>query len=128
MKHPFCFAAALLGIASPAVATSTIACRSTISPATGPELDVSMGSGETASIFLARFTLGSENYATGQGAGAPTIVQSWIDERQLKVTIADANGETVITRLDTRRRTGDDYLGVLTHRGRTWRVRCSEEG
>jgi hypothetical protein len=128
MKHAFCLAAALIAIASPAVATSTIACRSTISPATGPALDVSVGSGEAAGIFLVRFALGSEHYATGQGAGAPAIVQSWIDDRQLKVAIADANAESIITRLDTRRRTGNDYLGVLTHHGRTWRVRCSEGG
>jgi len=128
MKHAFCFAAALLGIASPAVATSTIACRSTISPATGPAFDVSVGSGEAAGIFLARFALGDEHYATGQGAEAPAIVQSWIDNRQLKVAVADANAESIITRLETWRRTGNDYLGTLTHRGRTWRVRCSEEG
>ena len=128
MKHALCLAAALLGIASPAFATSTIGCRSTISPATGPAFDVSVGNGAAGGIFQVRFDLGNEHYTTGQGANPPTIVQSWIDRRQLKVEIADANAETIITRLDARLRAGDDYLGVLTHRGRTWRVRCSEEG
>jgi hypothetical protein len=128
MKRASCFAAALLGTASPAVASSTIACRSTISPATGPALALSVGSGEAAGIFQARFELGGEHYATGEGPGAPAIVQSWIDERQLKVEIADANAESVLTRLETWRRAGNDYLGTLRHRGRTWRVRCSEEG
>ena len=128
MKHALCLAAALIGIASPAMATSTIACRSTISPATGPEFAVSVGNGAAGGIFQVRFDLGSEHYTTGQGANPPTIVQSWIDRRQLKVAIADSNAEEIVTRLETWRRTGDDYLGVLTHRGRTWRVRCSEEG
>jgi hypothetical protein len=103
-------------------------CRSTINPTTGPELDLGVSSGAAGGIFQAQFTLGDEHYTTGQGAAAPAIVQSWIDDRQLKLEIADANAEMVVTRLDTRRRTGNDYLGILTHRGRTWRVRCSEAG
>jgi hypothetical protein len=101
-------------------------CRSTISPADGPELWLVLGT--AGGVAQARLTLGSEHLATGEGAGAPVVVQSWMDERQLKLQIADANVETVITRLDTRRRGGDDYTGILIHRGRTWRVRCSEEG
>jgi len=128
MKQALCFAAALLGTASPAFATSTILCRSTISPANGPALALSVGSGAASGIFQAQFSLGDEHYTTGQGAAAPAIVQAWIDDRQLKVEIADANAETIVTRLDTRARAGHDYLGILNHRGRTWRVRCGEEG
>jgi hypothetical protein len=128
MRYAACIAAALLGAASPVVASSTISCRSTISPANGPELAISVGSGAATGIFQARFTFGDEHYTTGEGAAAPAIVQSWIDDRQLKLEIADANAETIVTRLDTRRRAGNDYLGILSHRGRTWRVRCSEEG
>lgn len=122
------FVAALIGIVSPAAASSTIACRSTISPSAGPDFAVSVGNGAAGGIFQVRFDLGSEHYTTGQGANPPAIVQSWIDQRQLKVEIADSNAESIMTRLDARRRAGADYLGVLTHRGRTWRVRCSEEG
>jgi hypothetical protein len=128
MKQLLCFALALAGTASPAMASSTIGCRSTISPASGPSLALSVGRGEAAGIFQARFTLGGEQYTTGQGADAPAIVQSWIDDRQLKIAIADSNAESIVTRLDTRRRAGSDYVGILIHRGRTWRVRCTEEG
>jgi hypothetical protein len=128
MRYAACIAAALLGAASPAVASSTITCTSSVGPANGPTLDVSVGNGAAGGIFQARFSLGSERYTTGEGAAPPAIVQSWIDARQLKLEIADANAETIITRLDTRAQAGGDYLGTLSHRGRTWRVRCSEEG
>ena len=128
MKAASCIAAALACVATPAFATSTILCRSTISPSDGPELALILGSGSATGIFQAQFSLGRERFITGQGADAPAIVQSWIDERQLKIEIADANAEAVIIRLDTRRRAGSGYSGLLIHRGRTWRVRCSEEG
>jgi len=128
MRYAAPLAAALLGIASPALATSTIRCTSVAAPSSGPTLDVSVGNGAAGGIFQARFSLGSERYTTGEGAAAPAIVQSWIDARELKLEVADANAETIITRLDTRARAGGDYLGTLSHRGRTWRVRCSEEG
>jgi hypothetical protein len=121
-------AAVLFAAASPAFATSTILCTSTTSPTDGPALSLSVGSGAAGGILEARFSLGDERFATDESAGAPVMVQAWIDEDQLKLQIADANAEAVITRLDTRRRAGDDYLGILIHRGRTWRVRCGEEG
>lgn len=102
-------------------------CSSTISPTDGPELWLSIGNDAAGGIFQARFGLGREHFITGENARAPRITQSWIDARRLSLQIADANAETVIIRLDTRRR-GDDYTGILIHRGRTWRVRCTEEG
>lgn len=127
MRRQLLIAAALAAAPAPAFATSTLLCASTTSPTNGPELYLNLGSGEAGGIFQASFALGNERFTTGQGNGAPVIAQSWIDRDQLKVRIADANGETVLTRLDTRR-SGSDYLGILIHRGRTWRVRCGEEG
>jgi hypothetical protein len=127
MKTACFIAAALAAAGSPAFATSTIVCTSTTSPTNGPSLSLGVSTGAASGVFQAQFSLGDEQFATG-GAGGPTLVQSWIDERQLKLEIADSNAETIITRLDTRRRAGNDYLGILIHRGRTWRVRCSEEG
>ena len=128
MKIASCIAAALACAASPALATSTILCRSTISPSDGPSLSLIAGSGAVGGIFRAQFDLGNERFITGEGASAPVIAQSWFDERQLKLEIADANAEAIILRLDTRRRAGSSYSGILIHRGRTWRVRCGEEG
>jgi hypothetical protein len=127
MRLASCIAAALFAAAWPAFATSTIVCRSTVSPGDGPELSLTVGNGEGIGVVHARFALGGTSLITGQGAGAPAISQSWLDEHSLRVDIVDANAERRLVRLDTRRR-GTDYLGILIHQGRTWRVRCDEEG
>jgi hypothetical protein len=128
MRPASWIAAALFWAASPAAATSTILCRSAISPTEGPQLSLVVGNGEAGGIAQARFALRGERFVTGQGPGAPAIAQAWIDQHSLKLDIADANAEARIVRLDTRRRRGSDYLGVLIHAGRTWPVRCGEEG
>ncbi|HST36222.1 MAG TPA: hypothetical protein VLK25_06295 [Allosphingosinicella sp.] len=127
MRLASAIAAAFACAASPAFASSTILCSSTVSPTDGPELWLSLGNDAAGGIFQARFGLGREQFTAGENASSPRITQSWIDARRLSLQIADANGETAVIRLDTRRR-GYDYVGILIHRGRTWRVRCSEEG
>lgn len=112
----------MLCAASPVSATSTILCRSTISPTDGPQLSLVVGTG---GIAQAHFALADARFTTGEG---PVIAQAWIDPYALKLDIADANADARIVRLDTRRRRGSDYLGILVHNGRSWRVRCSEEG
>jgi hypothetical protein len=117
--------AVALGVATPAFATGTILCRSTVSPTDGPELWLVIG---PTGVDQARFALGRERFATERGGAAPMVGQSWLDRFSLRVDIFDANADERLVRLDTRRRGGSDYLGVLIQRGRTWRVRCSEEG
>jgi hypothetical protein len=121
-------AAAGLTAATPALATSTILCRSTISPTDGPALSLVVGTGPGTGILQARFALDRIRFATGEGQGAPVIGQGWIDERSLRLDIVDANAEGRIVRLDTRRRGGSEYHGILIYAGRTWRVRCTEDG
>ena len=87
-----------------------------------------VGSGEAGGIIRAHFALGGEAFTTSGRPAGPTISQAWIDRYSLRLDIADANGDARIVRLDTRRRRGSDYLGILIHAGRTWRVRCSEAG
>jgi len=125
MRLASCIAASLLSVASPAFATSTILYRSTVSPNDGPQLALVVGSGEGIGIVQARFALGDTSLVTGQGADAPAISQSWLDDHSLRIDIVDASAERRLVRLDTRRR-GTDYLGILIHEGRTWRVRCDE--
>jgi hypothetical protein len=121
-------AAAGLGAATPALATSTLLCRSTISPADGPALSLAVGNGPGTGILQARFELGDTSFDTGEGPSAPVIGQAWIDEHSLRLDLVDANAEGRIVRLDARRRGGSDYRGILIYAGRTWRVRCTEEG
>lgn len=128
MRLASCIAALLLAAASPALATGTILCRSTVSPADGPSLALVVGHGEAIGVVQARVTGLGPPFVTGEGAGAPVIAQSWLDRDTLRLDIADANAERRILRLDTRRR-GSDYFGILYHEGRTWRMRCGgEEG
>ncbi len=128
MRYPACVIAACLLSASPAFATGTILCRSTISPTQGPELWLSVGNGPGSGIVGVRLTQGNQGFTTGQGARAPVIAQSWLDRNSLRLAITDANAETEIARLETWRRTGWSYFGTLRYGGRTWRMRCSEEG
>jgi len=121
-------AVAALGGATPAFATSTIDCQSTISPTDGPRLSLVVGSGPGAGIVQARLQQGGQDLTTGHGGGAPFISQSWLDRASLRLAIVDANAETEIARLETWRRAGTSYFGTLRYGGRTWRVRCSEEG
>ena len=125
MRLASCIAAILCAAASPALATGTILCRSTISPTDGPALSLAVGAG---GIVQARLIQGGDPFTTGAGAGAPMIAQTWLDRWQLKLDIVDANADARIARLDTRRRVGEDYLGILILHGRTWRVRCEESG
>ncbi len=128
MRLASCIAAALFAAASPAFATGTILCRSTISPTDGPQLSLVVGHGAGSGVAQARLSFEDRIFTTGQGADAPVIAQAWLDRDLLKLDIVDANAEAVIVRLDTRRRRGSDYLGMLRYRGRTWRVRCDEQG
>ena len=86
-------AAACFFAATPALATSTILCRSTISPTEGPALSMVVGRSAGTGILQARFELDDTRFATGEGPGAPIIGQGWIDERSLRLDIIDANAD-----------------------------------
>jgi hypothetical protein len=124
MRIASCIAVVLSFAATPAFATGTILCRSTTSPTDGPSLALTGGRG--TGIVRARLTQNGAGFTTGAGAGAPVIAQAWVDDWQLKLDIVDANADGRIARLDTRRRAGSSYTGILIYRGRTWRVRCQE--
>jgi hypothetical protein len=123
-----CAATAYLLAATPAFATSTIACRSTINPTNGPAMWLTVGTGPGSGIVQARLEQGGRTFTTGEGRGAPAIGQSWLDRNSLRLTIVDANAETELARLETWRRSGWSYFGTLRYAGQTWRMRCSEEG
>ena len=125
MRPASCFAAgALFSAASPALATGTIVCTAAQWPGLDLALVVSEGVG---GVTQATISNGGEEITTGVGQEAPVIAQAWIDERELKVDIVDANVEARIARLNTRRH-GGAYSGTLIYRGRTVQVRCEEAG
>ena len=114
-------AAAFFFAATPAFATSTIACTA----AGWPALDITVVIG-TAGVVEATISLGGEEIST-VGENGPRISQAWIDENELKLDIVDANADQRLARLLTRRQ-GEGYAGTLQFRGRTIRVRCTEAG
>ncbi len=124
MRVASCIATVLCAVAAPALATSTISCRSTTSPTDGPALFLVVGAG---GIVQARLNESGASFTTGQSDGAPMIAQSWLDRDQLKIDILDGNADERIVRLDTRR-AGTGYTGILILHGRQWRVRCQESG
>ena len=121
-------AAASLCAATPAFASSSMLCRSTISPTDGPQLWLLLGPARGTGIFQATLEQGNRRFTTGEGQDSPRVGQSWLDRQSLRVSIVDANAEGEIARLETWRRAGNSYFGTLRYGGRTWRVRCSEEG
>ena len=114
-------AAALFLAATPALATSSIACTSR----SWPGLDVAIVIGATG-VDQATISLGGEEIST-VGENGPRIGQSWVDENELKLDIVDANADQRLARLVTRRQ-GDAYAGTLQFRGRTIRISCTEAG
>ena len=124
----FLIMAAALGAATPAFASTTMLCRSTLSPTDGPQLWLTVGTGPGSGITQARLEQGNRSFTTGEGRGGPVIGQSWLDRNSLRLTVVDANAETEIARLETWRRRGWSYAGTLRYGGRTWQMRCSEEG
>lgn len=118
-------AVAALCVASPAFATSTIVCTSTISPTDGPQLSLVVGSGPGVGIVQARLQQGGRDLTASDEQGAPVISQSWLDRTSLRLSLVDANAEREIVRLEAWRRSGGSYFGTMRFGGRTWRVRCS---
>lgn len=120
-------AAGVFCAASPAFATATIECISTISPTDGPHLSLVVGSGPGVGIVQARLQQGGQDLITGREQGTPIISQSWLDRNSLRLSVVDANAEREIVRLEAWRRAGTSYFGTLRYDGRTWRVRCSAD-
>lgn len=121
MRLASCIGATLLAAAAPALAGPTVTCRSTTSPNDGPALALTLGDAPLGGIAAVR--------STGADLGlppSPQIVQAWVDDVRLRVDLADARGDLV--RLDTRRRAGRDFIGLLYHQGRSWRMRCTGAG
>ena len=128
MRYLLPIVAAFAFSATPAFATGTMLCRSTLSPTNGPELWLTVGTGPGSGIIQARLAQAGRGFTTGEGARAPVISQSWLDRNSLRLVVVDANAETELARLETWRRTGWSYFGTLRYGGQTWRMRCSEEG
>ena len=113
-------AAALFCAASPALATSTIHCRT---GARGPELWLSISNDTRTGLFGARIVDGNEEMVTDATRGGPRIVRSFVNPRQLSLRVARRSARGGLASLTAARR-GIPYVGTFTWHGRTLPVRC----
>jgi hypothetical protein len=117
-------AVALLCVPSPVGATSSIFCRSTDLPQL--TLDLSVGHPPVA-IGNVSFNDGSGTLDTGADQAQIVIAQSWLDEDELKLDLADGNVENFIVKLRTRRLRDGVYAGTMRYRERTVKIDCRFE-
>lgn len=117
----------LAGFALPgsAAATGGLFCR----PAgkdDAPTLSLVIGHGATGTMFGATLDDGARSRST-MGDDAPLVLlQSWIDERQVLLELADrAVTERIALFKGRPNRTGG-ATGTLTYRGRSHAMRCEE--
>ena len=115
-----CAATALFLAATPALATSTIHCRT---GPRGPELWLGVGNDTRVGLFQARIVNGREEIVTGSTRRGPWIRQSFVNPRRLSLRIAAGGGRGTLAVLTATRR-GTPYIGSFTWRGRTWPARC----
>ena len=112
-------AAATFFAASPALATSSIHCRT----ASGPDIWLVVPNERGAGIEQARIVNGREEIVTGQTRGGPWISQNRLSQRQLSLRVAPGGTRGVILVLNATRR-GTPWVGTVVWRGRSWPVRC----
>jgi hypothetical protein len=113
-------AAATLLAGTPALATSSIHCRTR---AGGPDLWLGVGNGADIGLFQVRIVNGREEIVTGDTRGAPWLAQKFVNERRLSFRIAPGGARGTLAALTAVRR-GVPYVGSFTWRGRNWPVRC----
>ena len=117
--------------ASPALATSTIALPARDQPALARICARRRPRRRRSGIVAgARSASADEELATGAGHRQRRASrQAWIDEHALRLDIVDANARAPDR---PARHAAPARLGLSSasciHRGRTWRVRCAEEG
>jgi hypothetical protein len=115
----------LLGIAAPASATGGFHCEAT----DGSNLAISGTVGRVigAPLIGASLHLGDRTLSTTDEPPLIAIGRSWLDEREMRVDLVDANAERFEAQLRARPRGDGTATGTLVREGRTHRVRCELE-
>jgi hypothetical protein len=123
-----CLALALvaaLGVAAPARATAGLFCQPAGRGA-GPTLSLVITHGLPGGIVGATLHDGRESRTTMNDDSPLALVQSWIDERQIMVDIADRDVTHYVAKLRARPIRDQGAVGTLEVNGRKYRVRCEE--
>ena len=110
--------------ASPALATGGFDCRAT--DGSGVGMSGTIGRVVGYPVIGASLHLGERTLSTYDEPPVIAIGRSWVDEREIRVDLVDANAERFEAQLRvrvTRRR----VAGTLVREGRTHPVRCESE-
>jgi hypothetical protein len=115
----------LLAVATPTFATGSLDCRTT----DGSEIALSGSIGRVigSPLVAARLRLGDRVLATTDAEPQVAIVRSWIDEREVRVDLVDANVERFEAQLRARIDARGVVTGTLVRDGVTHPVRCELE-
>ena len=123
-----CLALALIAtlcLAGPARATAGLFCQPT-GKGGGPTLSLVITRGLPGGIFGATLDDGKESRTTMNEGSPLALVQSWIDERQIMVDLADRDITHYVARLRARPVRDEGAVGTLEYNGRKYSVRCEE--
>ncbi|WP_114954449.1 hypothetical protein [Sphingosinicella terrae] len=125
MKSCLFLALPLLLVASPALATGGFDCRAT--DGSGIMLSGTIGRVITSPLVAAHLRLGDRTLATTDADPEIRIGRSWIDERELRVDLVDADAMRFEAQLRTRIGGRGRGAGTLVRNGVTHPVRCEVE-
>ena len=124
MKRSLILAMPLALLASPAFATGGFHCSAT--DGSGIAMSGTVGRVVGNPLVGAALHLGERTLSTTDQSAQIAIGRSWLDEREIRVDLVDANAERFEAQLRvrvTRRR----VAGTLVRQGRTHPVRCETE-
>ena len=125
MKLSLLLGLPLLLAATPALATGGYDCRTT----DGSEIGVSavVGHAPGNPLVGARLRLGERVLSTAGEPPAIAVGQSWIDEREIRLDLIDAQALRYEAQLRARIATRSGWVGTLVRDGRSHPVRCTVE-
>ena len=124
MKRSLILAVPLALLASPAFATGGFHCRAT--DGSGLAMSGTIGHVIAAPLVGASLHLEERTLSTTDQSAQISIGRSWIDEREIRVDLVDANFERFEAQLRARV-TRNGAVGTLVRNGRSHRVRCETE-
>ena len=111
---------ALLVVAGPAFATSGYSC--TTEGDAPISVDIVIGHAAGPAIAQVRLTENGRTLSTADADPQLMIAQSWIDDKEVRIDLVDANAERYEARLRVR-----NSKGTLERGGKTYRVVCDDD-
>ena len=125
MKCAFLLSVPLLFAAAPALATGGFDCRTT----DGSRIIMSGTIGRVVGtpLIAAHLQIDGRTLGTNDPAPQIAIARSWIDEREIRVDLIDAQAERFEAQLRARIMTRGGATGTLVRNGVRHPVRCDVE-